>query len=115
MINNRMNRMRQTLYNPDNENMGQIPQRPSRPDNNVKNLQKKLQKVSFALVEVILYLDAYPNCEKAKKYYKELTAERHALIQSLAQLGIPMSALNISNGEWTWTKGPWPWEYEANV
>ena len=68
MINNRMNRMRQTLYNPEKENMGQISQRPSRPDNNVKNLQKKLQKVSFALVEVILYLDAYPNCEKAKKY-----------------------------------------------
>ena len=112
MINNRMSRMRQTLYNPDNGNMGQSPQRPN---NNVKNLQKKLQKVSFALVEVILYLDAYPNCEKAKKYYKELTAERHALIQGLAEAGVPMSAMNLNNGEWVWTKGPWPWEYEANV
>ena len=65
MINNRMNRMRQTLYNPENENVAQMPQKPN---NNVKNLQKKLQKVNFAIVELVLYLDAYPNCEKAKNY-----------------------------------------------
>ena len=116
MINNRMNRMRQTLYNPENGNMGQqTPQKPTTPNGNVRAMQKKLQKVSFALVELVLYLDAYPNCEKAKKYYKELLAERDALIQALSSAGFPMSAMNVHNNEWIWTNGPWPWEYEANV
>lgn len=113
MINNRMNRMRQTFYNDNNGDMVNMPQRPM--PANVKAMQKKLQKISFALVEAVLYLDAYPNCEKAKKFYKELSAEREALVKALSKAGMPMSALEVEGNEWVWTKGPWPWEYEANV
>ena len=110
MINNRMNRARQTLYNPDNVN-GSMPQIPS----NVRATKEKLQKVSFALVEAVLYLDAYPNCEKAKRYYAELKKERDALVNALSKAGMPMSAMQVEGNDWVWTKGPWPWEYEANV
>ena len=84
---------------------------------NIKTIQKRLQKISFALVEVVLYLDAYPNNEKAKKYYKELSEERDMLLKALEKAGMPMSAtnVNVNGGEWSWVKGPWPWEYEANV
>ena len=64
---------------------------------------------------MVLYLDAYPNCEKAKKYYKELASEYHSLVSTLAKMGMPMSSMCVQGNEWTWTKGPWPWEYEANV
>ena len=116
MINNRFNRTRQAFYSGDENNMndGSAPQMPNIP-NNIRSMQKRLQKVSFALVEVILYLDAYPNCEKAKRYYKELSDERHTLISTLAKAGMPMSGMYVQGNEWTWTKGPWPWEYEANV
>ena len=115
MINNRMNRARQTFYNGGNGNMnGAAPQAPIN-QSNIKALQKRLQKVSFALVELVLYLDAYPNCEKAKKYYKELSDERHSLVSALAKAGAPTSATIVQGDEWTWNKGPWPWEYEANV
>ena len=114
MINNRMNRMRQAFYNGNNTGMGSAEQIPNMPSN-LKALQKKLQKVSFALVETVLYLDAYPNCEKAKKYYKELSEERDMLINTLSKAGMPMSSMNVIGNEWNWTKGPWPWEYEANV
>lgn len=116
MINNRMNRVRGAFYNGNDNDMnnGVKPQIPSIP-NNVKAMQKRLQKISFALVEVVLYLDAYPNCERAKKYYKELSDERHTLISALAKAGMPMSSMYVQGNEWTWTKGPWPWEYEANV
>lgn len=117
MINNRMNRARQTFYNGGINNgameNNSCTQKPI--NNNVRALQKKLQKVSFALVEVILYLDAYPDCEKAKKYYKELANERDSLLKALSSAGMPMSAMNVEGSQWTWTKGPWPWEYEANV
>ena len=109
MINNRFNKCRQAFCNCDENNINtQIP-------NNIKSMQKQLQKVSFALVELVLYLDAYPNCEKAKKYYKELSEERHMLVSALAKAGMPMSNMCVQGNEWAWTNGPWPWEYEANV
>ena len=115
MINNRFNRARQAFYNGDENNMNtQTPNMPN-VSNNIKSMQKRLQKINFALVELVLYLDAYPNCEKAKKYYKELSDERHTLISALAKVGMPMSNMYVQGNEWTWTKGPWPWEYEANV
>ena len=112
MINNRFNRSRQAFYGGDDNNVNtQMPNIP----NNIKSMQKRLQKVSFALVEVVLYLDAYPNCEKAKKYYRELSDERDMLIKALSKAGMPMSAMGVQGNEWVWNKGPWPWEYEANV
>jgi spore coat protein JB len=116
MINNRFNKARQAFYNSNDNNIGNSnnQQTPTMP-NNVRAMQKRLQKISFALVELVLYLDAYPNCEKAKKYYKELSDERDMLIKALSKAGIPMSGMNVQGNEWTWTKGPWPWEYEANV
>ena len=116
MINNRMNRARQAFYNGGNSNMnGGNQQTPITPSGNIKALQKRLQKVNFALVETVLYLDAYPNCERAKKYYKELSDERHMLISTLAKAGMPMSNMYVQDNDWSWIKGPWPWEYEANV
>ena len=112
MINNRFNRARQAFYNGDDNNANT--QKPNIP-NNIKSMQKRLQRISFALVELVLYLDAYPNCERAKKYYKELSDERDMLIKALSKAGMPMSNMNVESNEWTWTKGPWPWEYEANV
>ena len=115
MINNRMNRMRQAFYNNGNElECNSNVQMPNMP-NNVKSMQKRLQKISFALNELVLYLDAYPNCEKAKKYYKELSDERDMLLKTLSKAGMPMSSMNVQGNEWTWINGPWPWEYEANV
>ena len=108
MINNRMSRNRQAFCN-------SMPSEPTKPAGNVKELQKKLQKVSFALVEAVLYLDAYPNCEKAKRYYQELKNERHELVKALTDAGMPMSSMMVKDGEWSWVNGPWPWEYEANV
>ena len=112
MINNRFNRAKQAFYNGDSNNANT--QKPNIP-NNIKSMQKRLQRISFALVELVLYLDAYPNCERAKKYYKELSDERDMLIKALSKAGMPMSNMNVEGNEWTWTKGPWPWEYEANV
>ena len=115
MINNRMNRMRQSFYNGGDEmGCGSNSQAPNMP-NDIKSMQKKLQKISFALNELVLYLDAYPNCEKAKKYYKELSDERDMLLKALSKAGMPMSSMNVEGNEWTWINSPWPWEYDANI
>ena len=114
MINNRMNRMNRQCYSGNDGMNNTSPQTPAI-SNNVKAIQKRLQKISFALVELVLYLDAYPNCEKARKYYKELSDEREMLLNALSKAGMPMSNMNVQGNEWAWINGPWPWEYEANV
>ena len=82
---------------------------------NIGNLIKKLRKIDFAIVDTVLYLDAYPHCKAALEYYKKLVAEREELSKKLSELGNPMSCMaNLGDG-WDWIKSPWPWEYEANV
>ena len=83
---------------------------------NCQMLKRRLQAVDFALTETVLYLDAYPHCEKALAYHARLVAERETLVNALqTQCGMPITALdNASTTTWDWIKGPWPWENEAN-
>ena len=82
---------------------------------NCKNLMKKLQAVDFAIVDTILYLNAYPTCPQALDYYKKLVKERESLCEVINERCGPITAMsNKSHSEWNWVLGPWPWEPEAN-
>ena len=79
------------------------------------SLKKKLKAVDFAIIEVALYLDAYPKCRKALEYYNQLIKERDILSEAINRKCGPMTIRdNESCDAWTWTDGPWPWEAEAN-
>ncbi len=82
---------------------------------NVQKLIKKLQMLDFSIIDTVLYLDAYPNCQKALDYYNRLTTERHEVAVQLANAGYPQNILSNKGDKWVWTSSPWPWEYEANV
>ena len=84
-------------------------------DGSLATLKKRLQKIDFALVEVVLYLDAYPTCRTALDYYHKLVAEREKLVAALADGAMPINAYaNASCDSWDWIDGPWPWQYDAN-
>ncbi len=83
--------------------------------NTVGNLTRELQKLDFSIVELVLYLDAYPNCKKALDYYKKLTAQREKVAEQLAMSGKPTNPLCNKGEGWNWTQAPWPWEYDANL
>ena len=80
-----------------------------------KKLKSELQKVDFSLYDTILYLDVYPNCQKALAYYKKLLAEREALLEKLAQNGESINNMSVRADNWNWIDSPWPWELDANV
>ena len=83
--------------------------------NDIQKLIRELQHVDFSMIETILYLDAYPCSAEALDYYHKLHAERNKLQTLLNQSGYPITAQeNHSKTEWSWAKGPWPWEIEAN-
>ncbi len=82
---------------------------------NCAQLKNRLQAVDFALVETVLYLDAYPTSEKALAYYHKLMAEREMLAEAIHKNCGPTTARdNKSTTEWDWIKSPWPWQPEAN-
>ncbi len=71
--------------------------------------------IDFAIVETVLYLDAYPNSSAALSYYHKLVSERKKLAESLARIGKPITNMdNTDTDNWNWTNGPWPWQPEAN-
>ena len=81
-----------------------------------KALLYKLQQVEFALVDVGLYLDIYPENKKAKEYFARLSEERETLVKTLAvKCHRPMTIYDTRGcEEWEWINSPWPWDTSAN-
>ena len=77
---------------------------------------RDLQAIDFSLVEVGLYLDAYPHSQEALAYYRKLLEERSRLLAERQAANCPpVTAMDShSANEWTWVNGPWPWELDAN-
>lgn len=80
-----------------------------------EQLLNRVRMYDFALIDVGLYLDAYPNDASALSYFKQVRAmadEARAAYES--QYG-PLSPRNVeSDTEWTWIADPWPWEGADN-
>ncbi|MBQ9085680.1 MAG: spore coat protein CotJB [Clostridia bacterium] len=78
--------------------------------------RRRLQAIDFALVDLVLYLDAYPNSAEALAHYHELQEERKQLMSSAPHdsLSTVTSRDNHTPNQWTWIQGPWPWEVDAN-
>lgn len=77
-------------------------------------MKLRLQQLEFALDDVVLYLDAYPECNQALEYYHNLLEERNHLLEMINEECGPMTNFsNISKDTWLWTQGPWPWQIEA--
>ena len=82
-------------------------------DAQMRARMRRLQIVDFALQELILYLDMYPDCRRALQKYHALKAEREQLVRALQEGGVPITAHGVENQErWDWTDAPWPWEYD---
>ena len=82
-------------------------------DAQMRARMRRLQIIDFALQELILYLDMYPDCRRALQKYHALKAEREQLVRILQESGVPITAFGVENQErWDWTDAPWPWEYD---
>ena len=75
------------------------------------DLTEQLRMLDFAIQEVALYLDGYPDCREALCYYHKLTERRRAVAERVSAVCGPVTYLdNMSEDEWSWVKTPWPWE-----
>ena len=80
-----------------------------------RSLMRKLQMIDFAIVDTVLYLDAYPDSKPALEHYNKLISERLRICEALGRSGERVTHRdNVSTEHWTWTNGPWPWQLDAN-
>lgn len=76
---------------------------------------KKISMLDFAIAETVLYLDAYPECTAALDYYHRLIEQREAYAKEYQSKCGPITNQGVRSCDgWSWVKGPWPWEYDAN-
>ncbi len=75
----------------------------------------EINKVSFAINDLTLYLDTHPDCPKGLALFKELLQKRLDLLAEYAREYEPLTMISMITGTpdtdtYTWPEGPLPWE-----
>ena len=88
-----------------------------------KELLQFIDQVSFAIDDLLLFLDTHPIIarfprkeKRALEYYSELSARRNELLEKYAKFYGPLTidTGNDSNlKSWQWMEQPFPWEQEG--
>lgn len=78
-------------------------------------LLQTIYQASFAMDDVILYLDTHPCDQEALTYYHYVTNLRKETMAAYeAQCGPLMLDQVTSCDYWTWVNDKWPWEGGCN-
>lgn len=76
-------------------------------------LMQYINQVSFAVDDILLYLDTHPDDQDALSFYHDNAVKRaEALRYYSAQYG-PLTvdaAQDNASRSWEWIEQPWPWE-----
>ena len=82
--------------------------------NNKKELMEIISQASFALDDIILYLNTHPCDEKALKAYEEYRKIRKVAVMEYTKEYGPINSYDVEEGNyWDWVNSPWPWEGEC--
>lgn len=79
-------------------------------------LLQKINEVSFAVNDILLFLDTHPNCEEAMNYYQEMVLLRNKYLKEYAASYGPLTVDTARMSEencWKWALQPFPWEVEG--
>lgn len=76
-----------------------------------EQLMQWLNMVSFAVVDIMLYLDTHPEDEEALKYFNYYAEQRKAALHAYAEKYGPLTIDTARPGNyWDWSDVPLPWE-----
>lgn len=78
---------------------------------NCSQLQTLIDQTSFALDDILLYLDTHPCDQAALEYYRRMANIRiKAMNDYQADCSPLMADQANADNYWTWVSGKWPWE-----
>lgn len=79
--------------------------------NRKQQLAQFIDEVSFALDDVVLFLDTHPCNQEALACYEEYKKMRKEAMEEYSRCVGPLQKDNVSIcNEWTWALQPWPWK-----
>lgn len=74
-----------------------------------------LQAYTFALKDLNLYLDIYPNDKNILSLYNEYSKTLESLKNKYIKMYGPLCTSDVKNlDKWTWISNPWPWDKGGN-
>lgn len=76
-------------------------------------LMDVINKTSFAVNDIQLYLDSHPDCPKGLAFFHEHNQLRNAALKEYSRRFGPLTietASECSRNHWEWIHGKWPWE-----
>lgn len=85
----------------------------NRPRPSRSQLLQHINEVSFAVNDIILYLDSHPCDGKAMEFYEENVKKRNKALREYAKYYGPLTidtADDAQSNSWEWISQPWPWE-----
>ena len=84
-------------------------------DEQPETTMRQLQALGFAVQELGLYLDTHGDDAEAAELFRRYAALYEQGIQQAAEdCGPLFQKQAVQDGVYTWSQGPWPWEYPAN-
>ncbi|HJB30174.1 MAG TPA: spore coat protein CotJB [Candidatus Blautia faecavium] len=85
------------------------------PQSKRQQLLSRINEVSFAVDDILLYLDTHPTDEKALAFANTHMAERQKLMAEYEQSYGPLTPKDPAcpMDSWKWAQQPFPWEREG--
>lgn len=83
-----------------------------RPINEQARLLTKINSLCFALKDINLYLDIYPESKDMINLYNKYMNEKDKLTKEYEMNygTISLDSESLNNYPWSWEETPWPWE-----
>ena len=76
-------------------------------------LLNKINEYSFAVVDLLLFLDTHPDDCLAKEDFLRFSCARNDSMMEYARMYGPLTVDGIKESgeeQWKWVHQPWPWE-----
>ena len=83
-----------------------------KPMNNQAELLTQIDSLSFAMVDLGLFLDVNPNNQEAINLFNEYREKKKALTKEYeSNYGpITLDSNSLNTYPWSWNNMPWPWD-----
>lgn len=84
-----------------------------KPENEQADMLTYLDSLSFALVDINLYLDTHPNDREMINLYNRFLDEQKLIMDEYEKMYGPLNtnSNSLKGNSWLWNNSPWPWEY----
>lgn len=73
-------------------------------------MMQQIHEASFAMDDVLLFLDTHPDDTEAMNYYRSVVNMRKNALDAYQRQFGPLLVDNVTSGTWDWVTEKWPWE-----